>query len=342
MAENVVSSGGCSCKIGPAELKRILCGIDFPTDERLLVGLGEPDDAGVYKLTDDIALVQTVDFFPPPVDDLFLFGEIAATNALSDVYAMGGKPLTALNIFCFPIGKMPEEYATQIIAGGMATLKRADCTSVGGHSLNDSPIKYGLAVTGIINPNKIKTKKGALPKDRIILTKPIGTGIISTALKVKMAEKKDVEEMFLSMKTLNRIASEKMQIFDVHACTDVTGFSLLGHLWECISETNISAHISLKSVPMFNGVTEYASYGCMPVGLYRNKAFYGQHVNFAGDTEDLNFMVLFDPQTSGGLLMFVNPNDSEKMLSELNSNGIPAKDIGYIEDSPQGAKIYVD
>ena len=322
-----VKSGGCAGKIGPGDLSNFLCGFDLPQSPDLLVGIEEPDDAGVYRLTDDIAIVQTMDFFTPVVDDPFTFGQIAACNALSDVYAMGGKPVTAMNIFCFPANKMPHNIAKEIIAGGLDMIKKADCLLVGGHSVMDDEIKYGLSVTGVIHPDKVLTKKAVKAGDIIILTKPLGTGVISTAIKAGMATNESQEQAIKSMTTLNKVGFDISQKFDIKACTDVTGFGLIGHLRECLRFSDFGALINTKKIPFFEGVYDYAQIGLQPVGLYRNRDFYMPYVERCDNLDDLMYNLVFDPQTSGGLLLFVNPSDSEAVLEMLKTSGLESASI---------------
>lgn len=331
-----VKGGGCSCKIGPSELGGILRGIDFPGSPRLIVGMGEPDDAGVYLVSEDLAIIQTVDFFPPMVEDPFLFGRIAAANSMSDVYAMGGVPVTALNVFCFPVGRLPSSCAGEILSGGAFAMREAGCALAGGHSLADDVVKYGLAVTGTIRPDRVRTKGGVRSGDALVLTKPIGTGVISTAVKAGLATREQEEAMTSGMACLNKKAAEIMGLFDVSACTDITGFGLFGHLCECSARSGVGVRVSMGSVPLLPGVLDLASEGLMPAGLYRNRDFYSRHVSipapsgdFSLDHADLLSMVMFDPQTSGGLAVFVSERDSEKMVRAMRDEGVAASVIGF-------------
>lgn len=328
-----VMGGGCSCKIGPSDLRRIMCGISFPKNDRLIVGMDSPDDAGVFLISDDCAIIQTVDFFPPMVDDPFLFGRIAAANSLSDIYAMGGRPVTALNIFCFPVGKIGHEYAKEIIAGGAAALKEAECVLAGGHSLFDESVKYGLAVTGTAEPSCIKRKGGASVGDAVILTKPIGAGVVSTASKAGMASERQIRLMTDNMAFLNRRASEIMSSFHVSACTDITGFSLFGHLYECAVCSGCRIDVDMSAVPVLEGAPELASMGLMPAGLYRNRDFYSPHVScmpIDSEAGEITYMMMFDPQTSGGLAIFVPESEQEEIVRRMNSEGVPAACIGHV------------
>ena len=267
-------------------------------DENVLVGFDTADDAGVYKLTPECALVQTVDFFTPIVDDPYTFGAIAAANALSDVYAMGGKPVSALSILAWPAKGDLDDLA-QVLKGGAEKIHEAGCSLIGGHSIADNEIKFGYAVTGTIHPDRIKTNAGARPGDAVVLTKRIGTGVISTALKRGIAKESDVEASIESMLTLNRWACEAMLEFDVHGCTDVTGFGLIGHAREMALASGVTIEIEASAVRFLPGAVEYARQGAIPGGLRNNREFASSCVEGVSEFEDL----LYDPQTSGGLLI---------------------------------------
>ncbi len=269
----------------------------------MLVGFDTSDDAGVYKLTPECALVQTVDFFTPIVDDPYTFGAIAAANSLSDVYAMGGKPLSALSILCYP-GKGDLDDLEQIMKGGAEKMREADCVLLGGHSVNDPEIKFGYSVTGSIHPDRIKTNAGARAGDALVLTKRIGTGVISTALKQGIAREADVEASIASMLTLNRAACEAMLAFDVHGCTDVTGFGLLGHAREMALASGVTVDIDPALVQFLPGAVDYARQGAIPGGLKNNKKFVESCVEGSGGD------LLYDPQTSGGLLISLPEADA--------------------------------
>ncbi|MRR14319.1 selenide, water dikinase SelD, partial [archaeon] len=295
---------------------------------------------GVYRISDDTALILTLDFFTPVVDDPYLFGQIAVTNALSDVYAMGGKPLLAMNIINFPQdGDI--SILKDILKGGFDKMVEAGVLLVGGHSVDDPEIKYGLSVTGFIHPAKILRNSSAVPGDRLILTKPLGTGIISTAIKADMASLEAVKKVERSMNTLNKVPAEIMGRFDVHACTDVTGFGLLGHACEMIEEGSSGIEISFSKVPVFHEAFEYAKMGLIPKGSYRNEKFRKELVITEEDMGDA-MKILFDPQTSGGLLIAVSGRESGRLLDELRSNGIEdAVDIGEVTEKHPG-KIVVN
>ena len=300
------------------------------------------EDAGVYKLTDDLAIVQTLDFFTPIVDDPCSFGQVAAANALSDVYAMGGRPLTAMNIVCFPIKTMDISILKEILAGGLQKVHEAGAIVVGGHTIEDAELKYGLSVTGVIHPEKVVLNTGARAGDKLILTKPLGTGIISTAIKSGVASARAEARIVKSMTTLNRKAAELMQEADVSACTDITGFGLLGHAGEMIDGSDVGMVIHSAAVPFFPEAREYAEKGIIPGGLNRNRDFRAHMVTMAKTIPDYLADILFDPQTSGGLFIAVTPEKAEKLLASMHREGIPeAALVGEVVAEPKG-KIIVD
>ena len=304
------------------------------------MGIEHLDDAGVYRLTDDIALVQTIDFFTPIVDDPFSFGQIAAANALSDVYAMGGKPLTAMNMVAFPIKNMDRAILAEILKGGYSKVQESGALLVGGHSIEDDDIKYGLSVTGVVHPNKIVTNARARPGDRLVLTKPLGTGIIATALKGGMASQEAMTKITESMATLNRVASEVMVEVGVNACTDITGFGLLGHASEMATASDVGIVIQSQSVPIFPQAEEYASMGMVPGGTGRNRDFAACKVEISGHVPDIKMDVLYDAQTSGGLLISVKGERVEMLLEQLHSKGVQwATVIGEVLEGPKGRVV---
>jgi selenide,water dikinase len=306
----------------------------------LLVGIEHIDDAGVYKIRDDLALVQTVDFFTPIVDDPYTFGQIAAANALSDVYAMGGVPITAMNLVAFPIKSMEIEVLREILKGGLDKMREAEVVLVGGHSIEDQELKYGLSVTGLIHPDAVLTNTGARAGDRIILTKPLGTGIINTAQKGGMAAPKAVQRAIEVMTELNRKAAEVMKGFKVHACTDVTGFGLLGHLCEMLRQGEIGIRISLDAIPILPKAEEYAAMGLVPGGAHRNKEFYKPKVQAADGCPPALLDVLYDPQTSGGLLIAVAEEEAKGILRLLQEGGVKdARIIAEVVAKPKGRLI---
>ena len=298
----------------------------FP-NANVLVGFDTSDDAGVYRLTPECALVQTVDFFTPIVDDPYLFGQIAAANSLSDIYAMGGKPLSALSIVAFP-GKGDPEVLLDIMRGGAEKIQEADCALLGGHSIADEEIKFGYAITGTVHPERVLTNAGARAGDRLVLTKRIGTGVIGTALKRGAAKSEHVDAAVASMVTLNRKACEVMLRYLVHGCTDVTGFGLLGHAREMARASNVTLEIDHTRVDFLPGALEYSAAGAIPGGLKNNREFVSCSVQLVGkiapEVEDL----LYDPQTSGGLLIAVEADRAEALRDELRSEGVPATIVG--------------
>ena len=315
--------------------------MEFPTDENVIVGLDRADDAGVYQISNDLALIQTVDFFTPIVDDPYWFGQIAAANALSDVYAMGGTPKTAMNLVAFPAQEMDLSILRQIIQGGIDKLKEAGVVLVGGHSVEDKELKYGLSVTGIIHPERVLVKKNLRPGDRLVLTKPLGTGIVNTAIKAAMASSELSQKVTRLMAALNREAAGIMADFNVSACTDVTGFGLLGHLAEMVCGSGTSVRVESGQVPVIAEALELASMGLIPAGAYKNKAFREKMIAFSDTVPRALQDVLFDPQTSGGLLISVSGSQATALAAALRGGGIDdAAQIGEIIDAPE-EKIWV-
>ena len=302
----------------------------------MIVGLEKADDAGVYKVSDDLALIQTVDFFTPIVDDPYGFGQIAAANALSDVYAMGGVPKTAMNLVAFPLKDMDMSVLRQIIQGGLDKMREAGVVLVGGHSVEDKELKYGLSVTGFIHPDRVLTKKNLKAGDRLILTKPLGTGIINTAIKGGLASKEITDTVTRLMATLNRDAAEIMENYPVHACTDITGFGFLGHIAEMVMDSGAGIRIQAESVPILPQTLNYAGMGLLPAGAYKNREFYERHVDFAPRVDSLLQDILFDPQTSGGLLICVEGARSDDLLQALKQKGIhDAAIVGQVDSEPK-------
>lgn len=317
-----VKGAGCAAKLAPGDLDRALCGLDLPVDPNLLVGLDRADDAGVYRISDDLALVQTIDFFPPMVDDPYSFGQIAAANALSDIYAMGGVPKTAMNVVAFPAKTLDISILRTIIEGGLNKMREAGVVLIGGHTVEDSELKYGLSVTGFIHPDRILTKRNLQVGDRLILTKPVGTGIISTAIKAGLADQAVTDRVTRAMSALNRDAALTMQDFPVHACTDITGFGFLGHLAEMVVDSGHGVRIKAADVPMYPEALEWAAMGLIPAGAYNNKNFRGSFVDFGADVPQRVQDLLFDPQTSGGLLIAVSAKEAERLVAALKAKGI--------------------
>ena len=297
-------------------------------------------DAGVYKFSDELAIIQTIDFFTPIVDDPYVFGQIAAANSLSDIYAMGGKPLTAMNIVCFPIKSLDSSVLGSVLRGGVEKMREAGVTLVGGHSVDDQELKYGLAVTGTVHPDKLVTNAGARVEDKLILTKPLGTGIINTALKAGLVSKELTEKVSKYMTTLNKRASELMQEIEVHASTDISGFGLLGHSVQLANESQVGLVFDLASIPYFPEVIGYAQLGLCPGGLFRNRDYYLNKVEFGKEVPKYMQDILFDAQTSGGLLICVEPRKARLLLDRLRNEGIvDAAIIGEVISEPKGKVV---
>lgn len=319
---------GCGAKVGAGVLSKLLSDLPVLHDENLLVGFDKSDDAAVYRMNDEQAIVQTIDFFPPIADDPYVFGQIAATNALSDVYAMGGEPKLALNVMCVP-ESMPKEAVHAILRGGYEKCAEAGAIICGGHSIFDDEPKYGLAVTGFVNPKTFWKNNGAKPGDILFLTKPLGIGILTTAQKAGLLESDAAERIVSLMTTLNRSARDVFARFAVHACTDVTGFSLMGHLYEMCGGSEVSAEIDTKAIDILPEALEFARIGILPEGMYRNRTFAEAAVD-CGSVELAVCDVLFDPQTSGGLLCAVDPADADEVMRLLSSAVPSAQRIGVI------------
>jgi selenide,water dikinase len=307
-------------------LDSVLATLPKQSDPNVLVGFDTGDDAGVYLIAPDIALVQTVDFFTPIVDDPWTFGQIAATNSLSDVYAMGGRPVSALSIVGFPNTGRDLDMLEKIMQGGLAKMQEARCSVIGGHE----EIKFGYAVTGVVNPKRVLANRGAQPGDRLVLTKRLGTGIISTALKKQKASEAAVNASIESMRTLNRVGSEVAHEFDVHAATDITGFGLLGHLHAMAIASGVSMVIEHGAVEFLPGALDYSRQGHLPGGLKSNIKFLSGCMQFDPKVPQEVRNLLFDPQTSGGLLLVVNEKDSVALLKKLSKRGVPARDVGRV------------
>jgi selenide,water dikinase len=313
---SLVKAGGCASKLSPALLDQVLKQVPRYPDPNVLVGFDTADDAGVYRLSPDLALVQTVDFFTPIVDDPYTFGAIAATNAISDIYAMGGRPITSVSIVTYP-AKGDLDVLAAIMTGGADKMREAGCAVLGGHSVNDDEPKFGYAVSGLIHPDHIKTNTGARPGDALVFTKRIGTGVISTALKRGIADPSHVAASVESMTTLNRVACETMLEFDVHACTDVTGFGLIGHSREMALGSSATLVIQVDAIRFLPGAIEYARQGAVPGGQKNNFDFAScvveKEIDIAPEIETL----LYDPQTAGGLLIALPERDADLLLGKL-------------------------
>lgn len=311
------------------------------THPNLLVGSETFDDAGVYKLSDDLALVQTLDFFTPIVDDPYHYGRIAVANSLSDVYAMGGTPLTAMNIVCFPIKEMSKDILKDILRGGIDKMQEAGVILVGGHSVDDQEIKYGLSVTGLIHPDRIVTNRDARAGDKLILTKPIGTGVIATAIKGQMADKASIDRLIEVASALNDKAAEIMVKYGAHACTDITGFGLGGHLLEVARASRCKIILYADQIPFLPGAKEYALSGLIPAGSYAIKHFCEHSVKIASGLETVTVDLIFDAQTSGGLVFSLEASKASACLKELKKAGIKeATMIGEVNGThPKGRLV---
>lgn len=315
----------------PCVLSDVLCGLPKFDDPNLLVGFETSDDASVYRLSDELAVIQTVDIFPPVVDEPYFYGQIAAANALSDVYAMGGEPKLALNILCFPENQ-PVEIAGEILRGGFEKVQEAGAMITGGHTIRDKEPKYGLSVTGFIHPGDVLTNGGVKPGDVLILTKPLGTGILTTAAKADILEKPAYDAMLQVMSRLNKYEAEVMRRFPVSGCTDVTGFGLLGHAYEMAAAGECSLTIDSATVPYLPKVRELAEEGILPAGAYRNRAFLDGRVSIAEGVKLATEDILYDPQTSGGLLIALPEQDGLRLLHALEEVTETAALVGWVQE----------
>lgn len=308
--------------------------LDFPTDENVLVGTATADDAGVYKISDELALIQTVDFFTPVVDDPYTFGQIAVANSLSDVYAMGGEPKTAMNIVGYPMATMGRGPLRAMLAGGADKLKEASTVLLGGHSVEDAELKFGVSVTGFVHPDRIFCNQGLRQDDCLVLTKPLGTGIVNTAIKGGLASAKTIDEVSALMAELNRGAALVIKGYDISACTDVTGFGLLGHLAEMIDGTGSQVKLLVNDIPTIGTAYEFAAMGLVPVGAHNNRRFREQLVRVPDDFDPVLRDILFDPQTSGGLLFGCRQEDAGQIIARLHDEGISqAAVIGTVAEA---------
>jgi selenide,water dikinase len=334
------SCAGCAAKMDAGRLADILRHLPRSTDPNLLVGPETSDDAGVYRLADNLALLNTVDFFPPIVDDPYTYGQVAAANALSDIYAMGGRPITALNLVAFPREGLALEVLHKILRGGADKLEEAGVALVGGHTVADQEVKYGMAITGLVDPARLIRNSGAQPGDRLILTKPIGVGIITTALKQERAEAALVERVAAVMRQLNRAAAETMLQYDTHACTDITGYGVLGHALEMARASSMHLRIEHQKVPHFPEALKLCASGIRSNGLLSNRSVFSESVRFDDAVPEMWRELLFDPQTSGGLLIVLPEAEAPHLLQQLHENGIDASPIGCVTERGTG-EIFV-
>ncbi|CDB88172.1 selenide water dikinase [Firmicutes bacterium CAG:170] len=330
----LASCAGCGAKAGAGTLAQLLEGFRTHSDPQLLVGYDKSDDASVYQITEDMAIVQTTDFFPPIVDDPFLYGQIAAANALSDVYAMGGEPKLALNILCVA-DSMDDKTVREILRGGYDKAYEAGAIITGGHTIHGAEPIYGLAVTGFVHPKRVLTNASARPGDVLLLTKPLGIGILTTAAKAGLVEQPVLERIYRQMAALNKTARDIMLRYEIHSCTDVTGFSLMGHSYEMAQGSGMSLHIESRKVPFHPEALEMAAMGFIPAGAYRNRDYAGAGAARAGEISRALEDIFYDPQTSGGLLIAVAEKDAQACLDALRQEIPAAAQIGYVTERAQ-------
>ena len=336
-----VTAGGCSAKLHPGELAELLAGLPRSEHPDLLVGVDTHDDAGVFRVSDELALIQTTDFFPPVCSDPYEFGQIAAANALSDVYAMGGRPLTALNLVMFPSEGIPRQVLTDILKGGHDKVTEAGALVVGGHTIDDYPPKYGLAVTGTVHPDSLITNAGARPGDILILTKALGTGALVAGQRMEEADERDYRVALESMKQLNSHAAEVMQKHEVRAATDVTGFGLVGHALGMSRASNVTLVLDVRAVPLLPGALELFELGCIPGATFRNQSWAEPECQVSDAPYDRK-MLMFDAQTSGGILMAVNEAKAEAVLADLVGSGCPQASVVGRAIDPKQESIRID
>lgn len=325
----LTKTSGWAAKIGPDILAQVLCHLPKNYDENLIVGLDTSDDAAVYKINENLALIQTLDFFTPVVDDPYVFGQIAAANSLSDVYAMGGEPKLAMNIVCFP-NCLDPSVLVEILKGGYDKVKEAGAILVGGHTVEDDEPKYGLSVAGFVHPDKVLTNSNAKPGDVLVITKPLGLGIINTAIKGGIADKISYDEAVKVMSTLNKFGKEVLEKVKVNSVTDITGFGLLGHALEMAESSEVTIKIYHKEIPLISNTLEYARMGLVPQGAYNNRGYIGDNVKFNNQIPEEMEDVLFDPQTSGGLLISVPKKEVDQLFKALANNPISYSIIGEV------------
>ncbi len=337
-----VASGGCACKLGPADLREVLAKLPTLSHPSVLVGSETCDDAGVYRLSPTQAIVVTVDFFPPMVDDPYVFGQVAAANALSDVYAMGGKPLVALGIVGFPTKKLPLDVLVRILEGASERARAAGAVIIGGHSLVDDELKYGLAVTGTVHPKRIVRNAGARVGDLLVLTKPLGTGIVCSGIKKRVARPEEEAFAIASMTTLNDVAGSLLTKYDAHACTDVTGFSLAGHAAEMAEASgNVRIEIDSAQLPLLPGTARLADDGYVTGGASRNRAWLGKRLAIGKDVASSLEQAVLDPQTSGGLLVSLAPKKAEAFEEALHRKGLRPAIVGRVVSRPRTSPVVV-
>lgn len=318
----MVETGGCSAKIPPKQLEEILKHLPLPDDPNILVNIDTHDDAGVYRINEELALVLTTDFFPPVCSNPYEFGQIAAANSISDIYAMGGNPVVALNIMMFPAARLPLQAYAEILKGGSDMASEAGVRIIGGHTIDDFPPKYGLAVVGYVHPGKIITNSGAMPGDSLILTKPVGTGTILAGQRLKIAGRKDIQETLNLMKLLNRSGADVMKKYNIKGATDVTGFGLAGHALKMAKASGVTITLKMKNVPLIRNVYNLTDDGCIPGASFRNLDYIENDTQFSDDLDYNLKMLACDAQTSGGLLMSVPQNIENEIINDLKESGL--------------------
>ncbi len=324
--------GGCGAKLSKGLLHTVLCGLPRLTSDALIVGIESADDAGVMKVSDELAIIHTTDFFPPMVDDPYTFGRIAATNALSDVWAMGGTPLAAMNLVSYPLKQLGPDALKEILRGGLEAMAEAGAVLAGGHTIEGAELLYGLAVTGTVHPDRVWRNGGALPGDVLVLTKPLGTGLVTTAAKGGMAKPDDLATAMRWMTTLNREAAEALHGAEPHAVTDVTGFGLAGHAAEMAEASGCAIELELAALPAMPGALDAAATGLVPVGAGKNRTSIAAVLSIADGADELRVDLALDPQTSGGLLAAVSADDAEKIVRRLPGAAI----VGRVTDGEAG------
>lgn len=336
-----VEDGGCSAKHSPLQLGEILKDLPQTKHPNLLVDIETHDDAGVYKLTDDLAIIQTTDFFPPVCSDPFEFGQIAAANALSDIYAMGGKALTALNLVMFPSEKIPLDALHEILRGGMEKVREADAVIAGGHTIDDYPPKYGLAVTGVVHPEKIITNSNAKPGEMLILAKPVGSGVIAAGKKLNEVNDKDYQASLDNMKKLNKKAGEVMQKHGVRCATDITGFGVLGHALKMAIASNAALRFESRNIPLLKSSYKLVDAGCIPGAAFRNLKYIDEYSRFLPGVDYNLKMLMLDAQTSGGLMMTTDSSKTDKILQDLREAGYEHSSVIGRVESPKDQLLII-
>lgn len=336
---SLVKTSGCAAKLGPAILHRVLDNLPKFSNPNLLVGFDTSDDACVYKINDTTVAIQTVDFFPPMVDDPYIFGQIAAANALSDIYAMGGDPATAMNLMCFP-SCLDIEIMQHILEGGYSKVKEAGAVIAGGHTISDPTPKYGLCVTGFAHPNDILTNSNAKAGDVLVLTKPIGIGIMNTAAKAEMLTEAQLKQLTDIMSTLNKYAKDSFNGLNIHSCTDVTGFSLTGHSYEMANGSSVSIEIYTNQIPKLEEACEFAAMGIIPEGMYNNLDYLEDKFTCKNKLPQNLIDLLLDPQTSGGLLISLPEADAKEFLRRMENYSPWSKIIGQVVDKKESPILF--